>query len=313
MMMQHADMRTFINHYLSRRVMADTAAIVCGREPQYALMRAACWMSRWIHPDRPQELTGEETLSVNKDPRISRLLARRTELKCRFKGTAARTPSYQIIGCEICNERQRRRSALLKQKQAKWDLEYPIQEIEMQLSGHKFTEEVKSMLQITDDMLQPQRRLVETVLTLPGTTLEEEFARRNAVIDAVAAYCKFEEGRPPRGRKSTKKANPPPSLDVDPQAVAAQAEAEALKVAMLSVFTEERPRICFVCLGRTGLDFARRVYKSASPGDLTKHFKRKHLSQVKERDRPNCDLCLMQLVHKAHFRNHTLTIHGTVS
>jgi hypothetical protein len=145
-MMQHADMRTFINHYLSRRVTADTAAIVRGREPQYELMRAACRMSRWIHPDRPQELTDKETLSVNEDPRISQLLARRTELKCRFKGRASRMPSYQVLGREICNERQRQRSALLKQKQAKWDLEHPVQEIEMQLSGLKFSEEVKSSL-----------------------------------------------------------------------------------------------------------------------------------------------------------------------
>jgi hypothetical protein len=145
---------------------------------------------------------------------------------------------------------------------------------------------------------------VETILNLPGTTLEEEFARRNAAIDAVAAYCKFEEGGSPRGRKSTKKANPPPSLDVDLQAVAAQAEEDALKVAKLSVFTEERPRICFVCLGRTGLEFARRVYKFASPGDLTKHFKRKHLAHIKEGDRLRC---------KVYLQNHAESIHGTVS
>jgi hypothetical protein len=183
----------------------------------------------------------------------------------------------------------------------------------MQLSGLKFTEEVKSTLQITDDMPQPQRRLVETILTLPETTLEEEFARRNAAIDAVAAYCKFEEGGPPRGRKPTKHSNPLPSLDVDPQVVAAQAEEKALKAAMLSVFTAKRSLICFVCLGRKDLELAKRVYEFASPGDLTKHFKRKHLSQVKEKDRPDCNVCLMQLEHKMHFQNHALAIHGTVS
>jgi hypothetical protein len=115
-------------------------------------------------------------------------------------------PSYQVLGREICNERQRQRSAVLKQKQAKWDLKHPVQEIEMQLSGLKFSEAVKSSLQLTDDMPLLQRRLVEAVLTLPGTTLEEETGRHNAAIDAVAAYCKFEEGRPPRGRKPTKKA-----------------------------------------------------------------------------------------------------------
>ncbi len=140
-----------------------------------------------------------------------------------------------------------------------------------------------------------------------------EFGRRNAAIDAVAAYCKFEEGGPPGGRKPTKKANPPPSPDADPQVVAATAEEQALKAAMLSVFTEKRPLICFVCLGQKGLEFAKRVYIFASPGDLTKHFKQKHLFQVKEGDKPNCDVCLMQLEHKMHFQNHALAIHGTVS
>jgi hypothetical protein len=36
-----------------------------------------------------------------------------------------------------------------------------------------------------------QKRLVETVMTLLGKTVEEEFCRRNAAIDAVTAYCLF--------------------------------------------------------------------------------------------------------------------------
>jgi hypothetical protein len=33
--------------------------------------------------------------------------------------------------------------------------------------------------------------LAETVMTLLGTTIKEEFRRHNAAIDAVAAYCHF--------------------------------------------------------------------------------------------------------------------------
>jgi hypothetical protein len=143
--------------------------------------------------------------------------------------------------------------------------------------------------------------------------LEEEFGRRNAAIDAVAAYCKFEEGGPPRGRKPTKKTSPLPSLDADPQVMVAKAEEQALKAAMLLVFKEMRPLICFICLGWKSLSFAKRVYEFASPGDLTKHFKRKHLSKVKEGDKPYCEVCPMQLKHKMHFQNHALAIHGTVS
>ena len=173
----------------------------------------------------------------------------------------------------------------------------------MQLSGLKFTEEVKSTLQSTDEMPSPQKRLVETVLTLPGTTLEEELARRNAAIDAVAAYCKFEEGGSPRGRKPTKKASLLASPDADPQVMAAKAEEQALRAAMLSVFEEKRPLRCFRCLGRKNLDFKKRVYEFASPGDLTKHFKRKHLSKIQEGDKPWCEVCPMQLNDKEHLRS----------
>ena len=95
-------------------------------------------------------------------------------------------------------------------------------------------------------MPPPQRRLVETILTLPGTTLEEEFSRRNTTIDAIATYCKFEVGGPPLGRKPIKKTTLLPSPYADPQVIATKAEEQALKAAMLLVFKEKRPRICFV-------------------------------------------------------------------
>jgi hypothetical protein len=43
--------------------------------------------------------------------------------------------------------------------------------------------------------------------------------------------------------------------------------------------------MCFLCLGEQSLLFEKRIYKFASPGDLTKHFKRKHLAYIKEGDR----------------------------
>ncbi|KAG4413011.1 hypothetical protein IFR04_013848 [Cadophora malorum] len=84
MMMQHAKIDTFIKHYLRRTVTADTRAIVSGYEPQRDLMRAACRMTRWIDPDRPQELTPEESLSINQDPVICRLIIKWEKWKRRF-------------------------------------------------------------------------------------------------------------------------------------------------------------------------------------------------------------------------------------
>ena len=199
-MMQHADMRTFVNHYLPRRVTADTAAIVRGLKPQHALMRAACRMSRLINPDRPQELTTKQSLSVNQHPRLRKLAAQRERLKLRFERKATEQPAYKALCREITNERQRQRSALRKQVKKIWDFEHPVNEVKLQLSGHKFSEDVKTTLELSDDMPLAQKHLIETVMTLLGITLEDEFRRRNDAINAVAAYCKFEEGETPRNR-----------------------------------------------------------------------------------------------------------------
>ncbi|CAG8980240.1 hypothetical protein HYALB_00009822 [Hymenoscyphus albidus] len=307
MMLQHAKIDTFIKHYLPRRVTADTRAIVSGYEPQHDLMRAACRMTRWIDPDRPQELTLKQSLSVNQDPYICRLIVQREKWKRRFQGTATQQPGYQTLSREIFNSRQRQRVVLLKQVQVRWDLEHPVNEIELQLSGLKFNQEVQTTLHLDEEMPPIQKRLVKTIMTLPGATLEEEFRRRNAAIDAVAAYCNFQEGGTvarPRGK---------PSKETNPQQESAEAEKQALSAAMLLVFTEKRPTICFICLGEENLPFEKRVYLFASPGDLTKHFKRKHLSNIREGDRVGCNICRMSLKHKMHLQSHAARIHGTVS
>ena len=123
-----------------------------------------------------------------------------------------------------------------------------------------------------------QKRLVETMMTLPGTSIEEEFRSRNAAIDAVAAYCHFpEEGAAarPRARPSTRRASPTPLKKTNLQLAATEAEKQALSDAMLLVFTEKRTITCFLCLGEQSLPSEKRTYKFASPGDLTKHCKRK--------------------------------------
>jgi hypothetical protein len=186
----------------------------------------------------------------------------------------------------------------------------------MQLSGLKFSEEVNTTLMLADDMPAIQKHMVESMMTLPGTTLAEEFGRRSTAINAVAAYCKFQEGGAvarPRKRLATGRAGPTLAKEADPQLVAAAAEKQALSAAMLAVFQEKRPIVCFMCLGEPGLPFNKRVYSFASPGDLTKHFKRKHLANYKMGDRLECKVCQMSLDHKMHLQNHAARIHGTVS
>ena len=75
-----------------------------------------------------------------------------------------------------------------------------------------------------------------------------------------------------------------PSKETNLQLVAIKAEKQALSNAILFVFTEKRTITCFLCLREQSLPFEKRTYKFASPGDLTKHFKRKHLAYIKEGD-----------------------------
>jgi len=73
--------------------------------------------------------------------------------------------------------------------------------------------------------------------------------------------------------------------EANPQLAATKAEKQALNNAILLVFTEKRTITCFMCLKEQNLPFKKRIYKFASPGDLIKHFKRKHLAYIKEGDR----------------------------
>jgi hypothetical protein len=110
---------------------------------------------------------------------------------------------------------------------------------------------VKTSLDLADDMPMMQRRLVQTIITLPGTTLEEEASRRNDAIDAVAAHCQFQGGGAvARSRLSTKQASPITVREVDPQAAAVEAEKRALHAATLSVFKKKKANNLLPLLGR---------------------------------------------------------------
>ncbi|KAI9761350.1 MAG: hypothetical protein M1840_001974 [Geoglossum simile] len=265
MMLQHANIDTFIKHYLPRRVTADVRAIVSGYEPQKDLMRATCRMTRWIDPNHPQNLMREQSQSIDKHRQL--------------------LPGYRSLCSDIVNLRQQLRATLLKKLRDQWDVENPVNEVKLQLSGLKFSDNRGTKVQVVDEMPLIQKCLVETVMTMLDTTVEEEFHQCNAAIDAVATYCHFQEGGAiamPRRRPLTR------AKGACLQLVAADAEKQVLSAAMLLVFTEKRPTICFVCLREASLLFKKRVYSFASPGDLTKHFKRKHLSNIRGGDWIGC-------------------------
>ncbi|KAF1964005.1 hypothetical protein BU23DRAFT_521662, partial [Bimuria novae-zelandiae CBS 107.79] len=190
LMMGHANIRTFLKHYLSRRVTVDTQAVVRGIQPQDALMRAACTMSRSIDARRPRSLTPEQSASVNDDPIVRSLLAQREQLK-RSLGT--RHSRYQALNRKINQTRQRLRHALLQEIKERWEYDQPVRDVEQQLAGIE-AKDVTAAAMSCDAMLPAQKALVDAVLTQPGTSLQEEVSRRNRAICAVMDYCGIEEG-----------------------------------------------------------------------------------------------------------------------
>jgi hypothetical protein len=214
---------------------------------------------------------------------------------------------YKELSRQINNERQCQRHALLKDVQDTWDKEQPVIDIERQLSGLIFNKDVKTNLESLDDKPLEQKRLIATVMTLPAATLEDEMRRRNAAINAVTAYCKVEEGgcdSPSRKRGSTHATST--IVQVEPGH-------QAFNVAMLSVYQEERPTICFLCLGNQNLPMSKRIQPFSTPGNLSKHFQWKHLSNLKKGEEITCNLCRISLQHKMHLQSHAMKIHGIVS
>lgn len=82
---------------------------------------------------------------------------------------------------------------------------------------------------------------------------------------------------------------------------------------MLLVYTKKRPTIYILYLGNKKLPINKRVYAFGTPSDLSKHFRRKHLSNLKAGERIKCGVCKISLDDKVHLRGYALSIHGTVS
>ncbi|KAF2821915.1 hypothetical protein CC86DRAFT_425473 [Ophiobolus disseminans] len=142
-------------------------------------------------------------------------------------------------------------------------------------------------------MFPAQTKLADSVLSKPGTTVEEEMDRRNRTIRAVTLYCSIEEGgmNPIRTGGRRRNAAPPVKSQLE-------YEEEALEAAKVLVFKEKRPK---------------RIYPFSTPGNLSKHFGRKHLRHIKGGESLSCNLCKVSLTDKMHLQQHAQDIHGTMS
>jgi hypothetical protein len=305
MIMGHASIKKFLRHYLSRRVTVDTQAVVRGIQPQDTLMRAACTMSRSIDRRRPRRLTTEQSASVNEHPTLRSLFKQRERLKSALKKSATKDFEYKELSRKINQERQYQRRILLRDVKERWEYERPTRDVERQLAEGKIEHDPEVA---SETMLPAQKELVDYVLSQPGTTIEEETCGRDRAVRAVMLYCGVEEGGTNCTRTKRQKEITRPAAKTH-----SECDKEALETAKVSVFKDKRPKICFLCLGNEKLPVDVRTHPFHTSGDLSKHFKRKHLQHVKAGESLECELCQVSLGNKMHLQRYAYEIHGTVS
>jgi hypothetical protein len=165
-------------------------------------------------------------------------------------------------------------------------------------------------------------KLIDSVLTMPGTTIEKEYERRISAIHAVIAVCDVEEGAPSRPRASQKRSVD--AVDIPPAAPLPKRQKstpsdksdDTFSQAVASVCvesTDERPTICFICLGNPGLPEGKRLTRYKNPGSLSRHFVDRHIKPFPNDMHCECNICGEKLMSKSGLLNHAQRVHGTVS
>ncbi|KAH8744320.1 C2H2 finger domain protein [Diaporthe sp. PMI_573] len=315
LMLDHANSTPFQRHYLGRQIVGDPYAIIRGLKPQDALVQASCSIGHYISKRRPVDLTADQAASINLHPTIKQLARHIEELRQRRKRSRGAMDEYKDAVRKLRSEKQRLKRALKQQIRDEWTDKQAVVDIEAQLNGLGLVED--STVEASNCPMRPaQKRLVDALTAPVEASIEGQYQRRDAAINAIVAYCAVVEG-PATCRTNSSTANSAQqSVKGDPPI------SSHLHVAAMSVFItkdEDRPRRCFLCVGEAlclepdDPRIDKLVHLFYTSGDLTKHFRRRHLANLREDDMLQCRVCVMPLDHKMHLQNHARRIHGTVS
>ncbi|KAH8587036.1 hypothetical protein B0O99DRAFT_699067 [Bisporella sp. PMI_857] len=214
---------------------------------------------------------------------------------------------YQKARRRLQSEKQRQRRLLLADLVERFKKEQPVIDSERQLAGKVVDEDTRDALAQSDQVTPEHLLLIDAILTLPETSLENEYQRRIAAVNAITAYCGVEEGPAPRRiqRGRPVKDESPPVLKTE--------EPDALSQAIRSIKNKKRPTKCFLCLGNPFLALRDRVTSYATPGSLSRHFLRKRVNKLQEGVRIDCQICGDKLKNRVELLIHAERFHGTVS
>jgi predicted DNA-binding protein (UPF0278 family) len=322
LIMKHASISTFLNHYLPRHIDTDMQNVMNGRASNKKLMRAITRMSRWIDKRRPRHLTAEQRASLREHleyVEATRRLNEHREL-CQHDASDQMLARLDKLTRERANTFGRLERVLRKKTRMEFDRKQAKKDIERQLSTRHFSgtvvgdDESKAVPQTQDQMLPERIYLLEKLFTLPTShSFEVELQRRNDAVAAISQYCPILEGGPLRGRR--KRAAPSDGFDEEQTNVLPEpaknrcSSPEPLQQDILLVKAEnyikkaKKPRRCFQCHGNTQLPIHRRTQKYSEYKSTLRHFREKHL-----RDR-RCHMCDKDLLHEMHLRRHAEEVH----
>ncbi|KAJ6000886.1 hypothetical protein N7481_001295 [Penicillium waksmanii] len=223
---------------------------------------------------------------------------------------------------QVRNEKSRQRHRLIRENLERYKNEQPVIDSERQLSGKMVDAEVKVALESTGYMTPQHMTLIDTVLTMPGATTDEEYERRITAINAVIAVCDAEEGAPSRPQTIQKRSadavatSPADHVPKKQRPAASGADHDAISQAIALVCIncpEKRSTICFICLGNPLLPGIERLRMFKNAGSLSRHFVNKHIKPYSNDMQHECTICGEQLESKSALLNHAQGAHGIVS
>ena len=219
---------------------------------------------------------------------------------------------YKIMR-EIRNCKQRLKNALMQQIRSDWTDAQAVDDIDRQLKGQGFAESTSE-----DKFDRPQgpaqERLVKALTAEDDGTLQGYYGRRYEAVTAISEYCLVQEGAAYRLCTPRKHKKCPSESERPAKSPAQQA--------LQSVFIQnkkQRTRRYFLCVGMAlsllpeDPNVTALVREFYSPGDLSKHFRRRHLNLLQATATIECRACKITLINKSHVKNHALSVHGIVS
>lgn len=110
---------------------------------------------------------------------------------------------------KLRNEKQRQRNRLIRANLKRYRDEQPVIDVERQLAGKLVDTKVMETLEHKSFMPPEHLIMVDAILSMPGATIEAEYQRRINAINAMAEFCRMEEGRPtPRPTQSRRRPVP---------------------------------------------------------------------------------------------------------